>query len=276
MKILIRVEFFQALNAIRRESNIGKKLADFAALELILEKAGQVTFDHAGGVEEIGGPSFAAICKIVHGSEVERRRNLDTREGRGIFLHALAHIEYSAIDLALDSAYRFRNLPPQYYEDWLCVAADEARHFVMLRGLLSEIDFDYGSFTVHTGIHDAMVRSGQSLRQRMAATHRHLEANGLDAHPELARKISGFKDPFAGKISAALKIIFDDEITHVHAGDFWFRYACGHEGSEVDVFKRDVVSAIPGTRFGKKNLNVEARRKAGFTEYDLELMAKPE
>lgn len=275
MKILIRVEFFASLNAIRRTSDIDGKLADLEAFQVALDKPGNVIFDQTALVEPVGEPSFATICKIVHGSAVERRRNLDTREGRGIFLHALAHIEYSAIDLALDSAYRFRNLPPQYYEDWLKVAADEARHFVMLRELLNELHFDYGSFTVHTGIHDAMVRSAESLRQRMAATHRHLEANGLDAHPELARKFSGFKDAFAGKISAALKIIFDDEVTHVHAGDFWFRYACGSEGSGVDVFKRDVENAIPGTRFGRKNLNLEARRKAGFTDQDLELIAKP-
>lgn len=274
MKILIRVEFFRALIAIRREADIDRKLADLAALDMALETPGRMAFDHAADVEDVGEPSFKNICKIVHGSAVERRRNLDTREGRGIFLHALAHIEYSAIDLAVDSAYRFRYLPPQYYEDWLRVAGDEARHFAMLRELLNEIDFDYGSFSVHTGIHDAMVRSAHSLRQRMAATHRHLEANGLDAHPELARKFMGFKDAFAGKISAALKIIFDDEITHVHAGDFWFRYACGMEDSEVDVFKRDVEAAIPGTRFGRKNLNLAARRKAGFTEHDLELMAK--
>lgn len=104
----------------------------------------------------------------------------------------------------------------------------------------------------------------------MVAAHRHLEANGLDAHPELARKMQLFTDPMAGKISDALKIIFEDEIGHVASGDFWYRYACALDNSNPDDFAADVELAIPGTRIGgKKNLNFEARRRAGFSEKDL-------
>lgn len=263
------MEFFQTLNAIRHEWDIPRKLAALGELDaaLLLSK---VTFNPESEVQPFGEPSFGKICRIVHGSEVPKRRNLGTDEGRIIFIHALAHIEYSAIDLALDSAYRFRGLPAQYYEDWFRVALDEARHFAMLNNLLGTWDSHYGALPVHTGIHDATARSETSLRRRMAATHRHLEANGLDAHPELARKFEAFADADAEKIRAALKIIYDDEIGHVAAGDFWFRYACTLDGVSTDVFSGDVTAAIPGTKFGKKNLNYEARKKAGFTDSELD------
>lgn len=265
------MEFFHTLNSIRQEWDIPRKLAALGDLDAAL-MGNTATFNPGSATLPITEPSFAKICMIVHGSEVPKRRNLGTNEGRINFIHALAHIEYSAIDLALDSAYRFRGLPPQYYEDWFRVALDEARHFAMLNDLLGTWGSRYGALPVHTGIHDAMARSEASLRQRMAATHRHLEANGLDAHPELARKFEAFADSDAGKIRAALKIIYDDEIGHVAAGDFWFRYACRLDGVSTDVFITDVGAAIPGTRFGKKNLNFEARKKAGFTDGELDYL----
>lgn len=265
------MEFFGTLQKIRVETNLASKLALLDALDQALQE-GRVTFAHDSPIEPVGNPSYAAFCRIVHGSQVERRRNLDTAQGRGIFLHALAHIEYSAIDLALDTCYRFRNLPPQYYEDFFAVACDEARHFTMLQSLLQELGFSYGSFTVHTGIHDAMVRSAHSLRVRMAATHRHLEAGGLDAHPELVRKIALFEDEFARKITNSLKIIFTDEIRHVTAGDFWFRYACGLDQVGTDIFVADVSAAIPGTRFPRVQINWQARLHAGFTAAELEFL----
>lgn len=266
------MEFFTTLQKIRTEGMLPAKLAALAELDEALASAA-VPADHGAPVEDLGAPSYASVCRIVHGSQVERRRNLGAKEGRAIFLHALAHIEYSAIDLALDSCYRFRHLPPQYYEDWLKVTFDETRHFVMLQKLLGRIGYHYGSFSVHTGIHDAMARSAQSLRQRMAATHRHLEANGLDAHPELARKMRLFDDPIAAEITAALKVIFDDEVTHVHAGDFWFRYACALDEVGTGIFAEDVQQAIPGTRFPRPNLNREARLRAGFTAVELDAIS---
>lgn len=263
------MDFFSSLYTIRCDADVPRKLAAVAELDAALINGSAIIFDHEAEIAAVGNPTYAQICQIVHGSAVPRRRNLDTREGRVIFLHALAHIEYSAIDLALDSAYRFRRLPPHYYRDWFKVACDEARHFAMLRALLQELGADYGSLPVHTGIHDAMARSAMSLRLRVAATHRHLEANGLDAHEELQRKIAQFDDAFAQKITTALKIIYEDEITHVALGDKWYRYACAAEGVGTEHFRDDVRAAIPGTRFGKKALNIAARKRAGFTDAEL-------
>lgn len=269
------IKFFETLLAIRQSSDLPHKLEWLTEFAAILERGENFVFDLETPVVPLGPPSYSSFCKIVHGSQVPRRRNLGTDEGRIIFLHALAHIEYSAVDLALDSAYRFRGLPPQFYHDWLGVALDEARHFAMLQRLLGELSSGYGALPVHTGIHDAMVRSEDSLRRRMVAAHRHLEANGLDAHPELARKMSLFDDALASKISGALKVIFDDEIGHVAAGDFWYRYACALDGSNPEEFAADVETAIPGTKIGgKKNLNLDARRRAGFSEQDLEVMSR--
>lgn len=262
-------EFFTTLHKILSAQPIAVKLALLSQFSEDLAAVRPFVFDQDAEVKPVGPPGFAGTCEIVHGSQVEKRRHLDSPPGRAVFLHAIAHIEFSAIDLALDSCYRFRHLPPQYYEDWLIVAFDEARHFSMLRDLLWEIGFDYGAFAVHTGIYDAMARSTGSVRQRMAATHRHLEAGGLDAHPELARKMAQFKDPFAGKICKALDVIYHDEIGHVYAGDFWFRYACGAEGKSTAVFADDVRAAIPGVRIGKKHMNLEARKLAGFTSAEL-------
>lgn len=268
------MKFFETLQCIRESHELPFKLEMLGDFKAALDSQGDVTYDFDTPVMLLTSPSYAAFCKIVHGSEVPRRRNLGTTEGRVIFLHALAHIEYSAIDLALDSAYRFRVMPPQFYCDWLAVAFDEARHFTMLQQLLAGLGSQYGDLPVHTGIHDAMVRSQDSLRRRMVAAHRHLEANGLDAHPELARKMSLFTDAGASEISNALQIIFEDEIGHVAAGDFWYRYSCALDGTDVTAFATDVEYAIPGTRFGKKNLNWEARRRAGFTEADLSALAQ--
>ncbi len=267
-------DFFAILNEILSARPIGHKVALLSELSADLAAAKPFVFDHDAEVMPVGPPGFAGTCEIVHGSQVEKRRHLDSAAGRAVFLHAIAHIEFSAIDLALDSCYRFRHLPPQYYEDWLAVAFDESRHFSLLRALLIELGSDYGAYPVHSGIYDAMARSAGSVRQRMAATHRHLEAGGLDSHPELARKVTQFKDPFAAKIAAALDIIYRDEIGHVRAGDFWFRYACGQEGKSTAVFVEDVRAAIPGVRIGKKHMNTAARKLAGFTDAELEELSE--
>lgn len=269
------MSFFAQIYTLLAETDVAQKLAGVKSLVSDLEKDQPVEYAHNESVQPVTEPSYRKVCRIVHGSQVERRRNLNTTEGRAIFLHAIAHIEYSAIDLALDTAYRFRHLPPQYYEDWITVAADEARHFSMLRDLLRVIGHDYGDFPVHTGIYDAMRRSAPSMRMRMAATHRHLEAGGLDAQSELQRKMQLHTDTFTQKVLAALEIIYEDEISHVYAGDFWFRVACSLDGKNPSVFADDVAAAIPGAKLLKKNINYEARRRAGFTDEEIRALTVP-
>ena len=162
------MEFFATVEQIIAETVVTQKLGLLANLQQQLSTGAVLRFDHASVIRPVGNPSYVEVCRIVHGSAVERRRNLGTAEGRAVFLHAIAHIEYSAIDLALDSAYRFRNLPPQYYDDWLTVAFDEARHFTMLQTLIRKLGFDYGSFSVHRSEER---RVGKECRSRWSPYH---------------------------------------------------------------------------------------------------------
>ena len=266
----MRADFFREIEQILAIASPSEKITAVFNLRKAFDNNVEFEYDHASTPRKILAPSYATTCAIVHGARVERRRKLDTIEGKGIFLHAIAHIEYSAVDLALDTCYRFRYLPPQYYEDWLAVAIEEAEHFQMLQALLHACGIDYGTYTVHTGIFDAMRRSQDSLRRRMAATHRHLEAGGLDAHPDLEQKFARFNDTLSVKIVTALKKIYEDEIDHVRKGDFWFRYACGMDQKSLDIFRSDVERAIPGVKFGVRKVNIEARRRAGFSEFEIE------
>jgi len=186
-------------------------------------------------------------------------------------LHAIAHIEYSAIDLALDAAYRFRGMPMEFYADWLEVADDECRHFLMIEQLLKALGHRYGDLPVHAGLFEAGRRT-PTLLERMAVVPRYLEANGLDANPKIIQKLSTMDDAMAKKIIEALEVILDEEIDHVKKGDRWFRWACMREGVE-DVTERylQIVEKHYPSSFHKKcDLNLKARRAAGFACDELE------
>ena len=185
-------------------------------------------------------------------------------------LHAIVHIEYSAIDLALDACYRFRNLPDEFYFDWLEVAEDEIRHFKMINTLLEKTGFSYGDFPVHASLFEASQKT-QELLSRMAIIPRWYEAGGLDANEKIINKLSSLQDPFANEVIDALKIILKEEISHVVKGDKWFKRECARQNLEpiqtyfqiVDKFFKD---------WKKKDINVAARLKAGFTCKELKIL----
>lgn len=215
-------------------------------------------------------PSNTKYLKIVHPNKVKHRRNLHEDEGKIALLHAVAHIEYCAVDLALDACYRFRNLPYQFYLDWLEVAEDEIRHFNMLNTLLREYDIKYGDIEVHQGLFDASMKS-LTLVKRMAFIPRYMEANGLDSNQAIIAKLQNLpQNEKLKKIIHALEIILDEEIIHVKKGDIWYKYACDKkEGLTCDYF--DIVNSIyPNSFKTNKALNIEARRKAGFSDEEIE------
>ncbi|WP_422664358.1 DUF455 family protein, partial [Sulfuricurvum kujiense] len=133
-------------------------------------------------------PSYREHCTIIDPKEVPRRTKLNTSQGQVLLLHAIAHIEYSAIDLALDAVYRFRNCGEKFEMDWLVVADDEVRHFEMIESLLKELGGYYGEYPVHDALFEASMRT-LDLYERMAVVPRYLEANGLDATPLILRKL---------------------------------------------------------------------------------------
>ena len=207
--------------------------------------------------------------EVVAGSKVPRRSPA-TPEGRAALLHAVAHIEYAAIDLALDHAFRFRGLPQDYYADWLRVAADEARHFGLLRGYLQTLGHDYGDFPVHDSLWQMAVRTAGDVLSRMAIVPRLMEARGLDATPPIRAKLLQAGDREAVRI---LDIILNDEITHVAIGDRWFRYFCAEQDLDPETTYRELIvrHAAP---WPVLPMNETARRAAGFSDAELQRLAQ--
>jgi uncharacterized ferritin-like protein (DUF455 family) len=193
-----------------------------------------------------------------------RQRGLRSPEGRVAAVHAVAHIEANAIDLALDAAHRFRGLPDAYYDDWLRVAEEEARHFGLLSTRLVELGAAYGDLPAHGGLWTACARSADDVLRRMALVPRVLEARGLDVNPPM---IARFRAAGDGATAAVLEVVLADEIGHVAVGDRWFRWCCASRGLDpVPTFAGLLTEA--GVRV-RPPLNVEARLAAGFDAAEL-------
>jgi len=196
------------------------------------------------------------------------QRGLGSDEGRAAFLHAIAHIEFNAIDLAWDAVYRFRGLPEAYYRDWAQVADDEARHFGWLQARLADFGHAYGDFDAHNGLWDMAERTAHSLQARMALVPRVLEARGLDVTPGMVTRLRHLGDTQSADI---LQRILDEEIAHVAAGSRWFRWSCGREGVEPDerfvsLVRAEGLSALRGP------FNREARLASGFAAEELDAL----
>jgi uncharacterized ferritin-like protein (DUF455 family) len=195
-----------------------------------------------------------------------KRRAMNTIAGRAALVHALTHIEFNAINLALDAIWRFSDMPESYYANWLKVAAEEAHHFNLLNGHLQQLGFQYGDFAAHNSLWEMVDRTKLNILARMALVPRTMEARGLDALPALRDKLAQAGDLQAAQI---LDITLRDEVGHVAIGNTWFNYLCEKDGlPPLDTFMRLCVEYSAPKLRGPFNL--EARRKAGFTEAELE------
>ncbi|HJV69079.1 ferritin-like domain-containing protein [Ideonella sp.] len=194
------------------------------------------------------------------------RRTPFTPEGRAALLHAVCHIEFNAINLALDAVWRFAGMPERFYLDWLQVAGEEALHFGLLRDHLRAQGHDYGDFEAHDGLWSMAEKTRADITARMALVPRTLEARGLDATPPMQAKLRRAGDLRAVDI---LDIILRDEIGHVAIGNRWYRWLCERDG-------RDPVSSYAefAARYGAPRLkgpfNLDARRAAGFEPDEIE------
>jgi uncharacterized ferritin-like protein (DUF455 family) len=214
-------------------------------------------------------PSYANRCKIVNPKELKARKDFDTPEGLATLVHAITHIEYSAIDLALDAVYRYPNMPQRFKLDWLEVALDEVRHYKMLETLLTDIGFKYGDFPVHCGLFDAANHTADNILDRMAIIPRYHEANGLDVNPQIIKKLDNkrkLKD--IKKLIEMLNIIYDEEIIHVNKGDFWFKYICKKENLDTSIYFK-ILEKYKLLDKHRPHINVVARQKAGFACHEL-------
>nr|WP_294840165.1 ferritin-like domain-containing protein [uncultured Methylotenera sp.] len=196
------------------------------------------------------------------------KRSMRTEEGRAGLIHALAHIEFNAINLALDAVWRFANMPQQYYADWLKVAAEEAYHFGLLNAHLQTLGYQYGDFTGHNSLWEMVERTQADVLARMALVPRTMEARGLDASPALRNKFAQIGDT---AMAGILDIILRDEIGHVAIGNVWFNWLCSQRELEPIATYATLAEQYSAPTL-RKPFNLEARRKAGFTEAELALL----
>lgn len=258
------MDYFKTLETILIEK---EPIEKFKLFEQFYEKykKGKTVFEENFTPLTLEKPSYEGLLNVVLPKEVKTRKYFDTTEGKASLLHTICHIEYGAIDLALDAAYRFTDLPNDYYSDWLEVAEDEIRHFRMCETLLNELGYVYGDFEVHTNLFEAMKKT-QTLLSRMAIVPRFLEANGLDQNPKIMEKLKSSPDAMNEKILDALEIILEEEISHVQKGDRWFRYACEQEQCHPEeTYLKLLEEYYPGSTQKVVNMNFEARKQAGFS-----------
>jgi uncharacterized ferritin-like protein (DUF455 family) len=193
------------------------------------------------------------------------RRRVDTLSGRAALIHALAHIEFNAINLALDAAHRFAGMPVAYYADWLRVADEEALHFELLNAHLATLGHGYGDFPAHNGLWDMALKTAHDPLVRMALVPRVLEARGLDATPLIVDKLRSVNDT---RMVEILAVIERDEIGHVAIGSHWFGWLCAARGQEPESTFRQLLIDYDAPPL-KPPFNLAARRQAGFSEPEL-------
>jgi uncharacterized ferritin-like protein (DUF455 family) len=225
-------------------------------------------------VEEASLPGTSCVAgrpglpKLVAPRDVPSR-GLGTVEGRAALLHAVAHIEFNAINLALDAAWRFRGMPRDFYLDWTSVAADEARHFRLLRDRLVSLGYAYGDFAAHNGLWEMAEKSAGRCLARMALVPRLLEARGLDVTPGMIARFRSLGDH---ESVAILETILREEVAHVAVGTRWFQWCCEREGvAPGETFLALLRDVARGSLRGP--FNIEARRAAGFGDAEMANLA---
>lgn len=260
----MNIGLFEAAEQALASTDPDEKIALTRRLNRHWQNTQPDTADHAYPLEAIGDPGRPVHLKLVHPSQL-RKRSLHSEQGRLALIHAIAHIEFNAINLALDAVYRFRHLPDQYYHDWLRVASEEAYHFSLLRQRLRDLQHDYADLPAHDGLWDMAKRTAHDPLIRMALVPRVLEARGLDVTPAMIEKLRQAGDDTTADI---LVIILRDEITHVEIGSRWFHYFCEQRSLNPDTTFRDLLKDyFKGELRGP--FNIEARQQAGFSQAEL-------
>lgn len=204
-------------------------------------------------------------------AKMPRRRKAGSDKSKVALLHAIAHIELNAIDLAWDILVRFSSyssentddgfqLPRQFYHDWVKVADDEAKHFMMLCDRMADFDATYGDLPAHDGLWEASIRTAHDLPARLAVVPMVLEARGLDVTPHMIEMMRTQDDH---KTADMLTIIHDDEVTHVRAGTVWFEAWCNYHGKNVEDHWQYLVQTYFDGRL-KRPFNHPSREEAGM------------
>ncbi len=230
-------------------------------------KAGELQWRDGPPPARIDQPGRLASPKVVGPRDVAKR-GLGSVKGRAALIHALAHIELTAVNLAWDTIDRYRGMPREFYDDWVTAAADETAHFVDLRARLRELGFEYGDFPVHLELWKMAIRTADDLIDRMAIVHRVFEARALDVVPRTMKKLERLGDV---AMVRTLTKIANDEIGHVNAGTRWYHYRCEQEGLEPDATFFELVRKYMRVPL-KGPFNREARLKSGFSPGEMRLL----
>ncbi len=227
-------------------------------------QAGELSLE-ARPVPDVQTPGRPLQPVLVPPAELAHRR-IGTPEGQAALIHAVAHIEFNAINLACDAACRYQGLPEGYYADWLQVAAEEAKHFGLLQQRLQQLGHAYGDFPAHNGLWELAQKTADDPLRRMALVPRVMEARGLDVTPGMIKRFERIGDE---RTVGVLQIILREEVGHVEAGSRWFRYLCEQRGLDPETHYFELLNDYfkGGIRCP---LHKEARRQAGFSEAELE------
>lgn len=254
------MNWFAAVHAALIEADPADKCAATAVL------AEPVDLDACLPLQEslAGVPGRPLLPELVGPGDVPQR-GFGSVDGRAALVHAVAHIEFNAVNLALDACWRFRGMPQRYYADWLSVARDEARHFLMLSGRLSELGHAYGDFKAHNGLWDAAEQTREDVMVRMALVPRVLEARGLDVTPGIIAKLRQAGDLETVRV---LEVILSEEVRHVAIGSRWFQQLCTERGLDPVTTFRNLLARHGMTH--RQVFNVPARLAAGFTQAELD------
>ncbi|HZY16718.1 MAG TPA: ferritin-like domain-containing protein, partial [Ramlibacter sp.] len=194
-------------------------------------------------------------------------------QGLAALLHAIAHIEFNAINLALDAAWRFEGLPAAFHHDWLRVAAEESLHFGLLADHLESLGHAYGDFDAHDGLWAMCDKTAHDVVARMALVPRTLEARGLDATPQIQQKLRQVNTPAALRAVEILDVILRDEVGHVAIGNRWYRWLCEREGLDPVAHDAVLVQRHAAPRLHPP-FNEAARLQAGFTTAELRALRR--
>ncbi len=237
--------------------------------ELTLALSLDLPIDTMAIVSDPGGiPGRPAKPELVAHTSL-KSKPLTSPEGRALLLHAIAHIELNAIDLALDVVWRFAGMPEDFYRDWVRIAKEEAKHFLLIQQHMVGMGFDYGHFPAHNSLWEMAERTRADIVARIGLVPRTMEARGLDASPGVKNKLISAGDHAAGRI---MDIILEDEIGHVAAGNRWYRYVCETKGLDPISTYRQLIQQYDAPKL-KSPYNLQARRLAGFEEEELTYLA---
>jgi len=230
-------------------------------------QSGQLHFDSDSPILPVDDPGRPAKPQLIDPRKLGRR-SIATEQGRIYLLHSFAHIEFTAINIALDAVYRFRDMPESYIGDWLLVASEEAKHFRLLETSLRQRGSGYGDCEAHGGLWDMVCRTRHDSLHRMALVPRVMEARGLDVTPGMIERFQQVDDDDA---VAILRVIYDDEIGHVRIGNRWYQYLCEQRQLDpIETFQGLINDYLGGQLRGP--FNWPGRVEAGFEESELRLL----